>query len=229
MCDPSCIDFGVARLSRDEVRGKTVIEVGALDVNGSLRPHMQRFGPARYLGVDMAAGPGVDEVCNVAELVARYGRESFDVVISTEMLEHVADWRNAISNLKGILKPGGVLLLTTRSKGFPYHGYPYDFWRYEVEDMRAVFRDMAVETIESDPLHPGVFVKARKPAAFTEASLEDIDLYSIVLRRRCKRFAEADMPLSFKVSWSLRRLVARILPPSLKDLIKKRLLRGDTA
>jgi SAM-dependent methyltransferase len=229
MCDPSCIDFGVARLGREEVRGKAVIEVGALDVNGSLRAHVERLGPARYLGVDMAAGPGVDEVCNVRDLVARYGKESFDVVISTEMLEHVSDWRNAISNLKAILKPGGALLLTTRSKGFPYHGYPYDFWRYEVEDMRSVFRDMQVETIESDPLHPGVFVKAHKPADFAEASLEGIDLYSIVLRKRCKRFSEADIPVSFKLAWALRRLVAGALPAPLKDWLKQRLLRGGAA
>ena len=108
-------------------------------------------------------GPGVDEVVAAEGLIARYGRESFDVVITTEMVEHTRDWPTVMSNLKGILRPGGLLLLTTRSKGFKYHAYPYDFWRYEPADLRAIFSDLEIITIEQDTDAPGVFMLASRP------------------------------------------------------------------
>lgn len=185
MCDTSCLDFGRQELKGDDVAGKFVLEVGAMDVNGSLRSIAMQYQPARYVGVDIAAGPGVDEVCPAEALEQRFGADAADVVISTEMLEHVFDWRRVIHNLKAVLKPGGVLLLTTRSKGFPLHGYPSDWWRFEIEDFQAIFRDLQVEALVKDwSGGPGVFVLARKSAAYVEADLGSHALYSVVSRER---------------------------------------------
>jgi 2-polyprenyl-3-methyl-5-hydroxy-6-metoxy-1,4-benzoquinol methylase len=41
-----------------------------------------------------------------------------DVVISTEVIEHIYDPRGFLRNCFGLLKPGGTIVLTT-----PYHGY----------------------------------------------------------------------------------------------------------
>jgi SAM-dependent methyltransferase len=185
MCTPSCISFVQGHLTTEEVFGKSVLEVGALDVNGTVRPVIEALGPASYIGVDIEPGPNVDELCDVALLTARYGEDSFDLVVSTELVEHVRDWRAAFTNMKLALRPSGTIIVTTRSRGFPIHGYPSDYWRYEPEDMERIFADFEIVVIERDREVPGVFVKARKPAASGEGTvLADIALYSVVAGRR---------------------------------------------
>ena len=192
MCNPNCLRFVSEALSVSEIAGRRVLEVGAYDVNGSPRTAIEAMGPESYLGVDIVEGPGIDEVCRVEELVERFGPSAFDVVISTEMIEHVADWQAAISNLKQVTAPHGVMLLTTRSKGFPLHDYPADHWRFELEDMRVIFSDCRVEELEKDaPADPGVFVKVRKPTDFRELDLSGYALYSMVSEHRAVTSEEA--------------------------------------
>jgi len=155
---PSAMAFACSALTEADVRGKTVIEAGALNVNGSVRPHVEALGPAKYIATDMRPGPGVDEVCPAEQLPVYWSNA--DLVISTEMLEHAADW-----------KPGGVLVLTTRSAGFPLHGYPEDHWRFSVEAMGQILKaaGLVTERLEPDPdpQSPGVFARARKPAGWS--------------------------------------------------------------
>jgi SAM-dependent methyltransferase len=184
----ACLQFGHQVISAADIAGRRVIEVGALNINGSLRPHVESLGPASYLGVDITAGPGVDEVCDAEQVVARFGFEVFDVVISTEMLEHVRDWRTVVRSLKGLVRPGGLLVTTTRSLGFPYHGFPYDFWRYELDDMKRIFADFRLDDLRPDPSEPGVFLRAVKPVPFREVGLNEIALFSMVRRRRIAEF-----------------------------------------
>ncbi|RMF19193.1 MAG: methyltransferase domain-containing protein [Deltaproteobacteria bacterium] len=223
MCNPACIEFGRRVLDPSEVAGKDVIEVGSLDVNGSLRPDVEALGPRSYVGVDLAEGPGVDEVCPAEQLIERFGSESFDVVVCTEMLEHVREWRVVASNLKRLLRPGGVLLLTTRSRGFPYHEFPFDYWRYEEDDIRRIFGDLTIEAIEPDTFMPGIFVKARRPADFKERPLDDVRLWSIVTLRRCRRVTALDIAL-FRVRYPFERLAKTLVPQRVKDLVAVRLL-----
>lgn len=170
----SVIDFVVRMLPPVVLAGKSVLEVGSYDVNGSVRPYVQPHC-ATYLGIDMRNGPGVDKVCNVSSLVSSFGKGFVDILITAEMLEHVEDWRAAVFNMKAALKPGGILILTTRSYGFPLHEYPGDYWRFEVNDMLKIFADFAYVWVEPDPLVPGVFVFAKKPES--PVQLSGIDVY----------------------------------------------------
>jgi hypothetical protein len=167
MCHPSVLVFVPTCLSRSEVEGKRVLEVGSYDVNGSVRPLIEEYLPASYLGVDMAPGPRVDEVVDCTGLVDRFGEGAFDVVISTEMLEHVADWQASLYNLLMMVADGGLLVVTTRSAGFPYHPHPEDNWRYSVDAFARLLKLAGFETLtgiaDPDPYSPGIFWKARKP------------------------------------------------------------------
>lgn len=151
-------------LTSADIAGRSALEVGSYDVNGSVRPTVLALEPASYTGVDQSAGPGVDQVVSAMDLVETFGAGSFDVVISTEMLEHVEDWRPVVAEMVNVLAPGGLLVLTTRSPGFPYHPYPVDTWRYTLDGMQQILAAAGLDPRElvSDPQAPGVFAISRK-------------------------------------------------------------------
>lgn len=150
-------------LPEGSVKGKSVVEVGAYDVNGSCRPWIVQQLPFSYLGTDMQPGPNVDLVCSGQELPDLVGTETFDLLICTEVLEHVEDWLGFLQAIWSVVKAGGILLLTTRSPGFPLHNYPSDFWRFTVRDMIGIFKSQDLLTVTADPTaDPGVGVIVRK-------------------------------------------------------------------
>lgn len=163
----------------EEFRDKLVLEVGSYNVNGSLRDAIMAMEPRQYLGTDMRAGPGVDMVVPAEKLVDTFGMASFDVVVSTEMLEHAENWRVAIRNMKDVLRSYGTLYLTARGPGFPLHDYPGDYWRFTLNNVRAMFADFEIITLtdDYDQQSPGFFLKCRKrDGAFTALDLSGIDV-----------------------------------------------------
>lgn len=123
---PSAYIFATTALEDADVKGRRVVEVGAYNYNGSARRVIEAMGPASYLGTDAQAGPGVDLVCPAEKLPAELGDDSAGILLSTEVLEHAKDWRGAVAGMVRVLAPGGLLLLTTRSPGFPNHPHPDD-------------------------------------------------------------------------------------------------------
>jgi SAM-dependent methyltransferase len=184
MCNTTGIAFVCNAINKLEVKGKRVLEIGSYNENGTVRPIITLLEPKQYIGIDIMEGRNVDIVCKVEDIIKKFGKGSFDLVISTELLEHVQDWKLAVSNMKNVLADGGILILTTRSRGFYYHPAPLDLWRYEISDMKEIFADTEIVRLARDRLEPGVFLKARKGTSFQERNLDDYRLYNIVLNKR---------------------------------------------
>jgi len=102
----------------DKFKNVRVLEIGSLDINGTPR---QFFEDCDYIGVDRQAGNGVDIVCRAHEYKSR---KKFDVVITTEMLEHDKYADLSIKNAWNLLKKGGILIGTTANVNRPSH---YEF------------------------------------------------------------------------------------------------------
>src|SRR5687768_10725807 len=67
-----------------------VLDIGSLDINGNNR---YLFHKCRYFGIDMVSGKNVDKVISCKDHLAKpQYRNYYDVIISTEMLEHDATW-----------------------------------------------------------------------------------------------------------------------------------------
>ena len=213
MCNNDCISFVSSEVQPPHVTGLDVLEVGARDVNGTVRPWIEAMKPRNYTGVDISDGPGVDMLCDADDLLDKFEECSVDLLVSTELMEHVRNWRTVLSNFKRLLRPGGHLMITTRSIGFHYHGFPYDFWRYESSDMEHLFSDFEIVTLRKDRQHKGIFVYARKPENFEEVDLSEYRLYSVVARRRVVEISERDQAI-FNFFYSFERFRKRFLSTS---------------
>lgn len=99
---------------------KHVLEIGSLDVNSSEQGLnlYTLFPGAQYTGIDIADGPGVDIVCGAADYD---GAGAYDLVISTEAMEHTPRPLDIIECAWRSLQAGGVLLITAAGPGRERH------------------------------------------------------------------------------------------------------------
>lgn len=95
-----------------------VLEVGSLNINGSVRGFF--FNPQSYIGCDVGHGPGVDVVCPGEDLT--YPDNKFDTSITTECFEHNPNWVDTFRNMHRMTRPGGLIVMTCASEGRPEHG-----------------------------------------------------------------------------------------------------------
>ena len=105
-----------------------------LDVGCGLQPfrkNLEALGYA-YSSIDAQQNPerSVDVVCQIDQPlppeIIDYG--TFDFILCTEVMEHVADWGMAFRNFAHLLAPGGRMFITC-PHFYQLHEEPYDFWR----------------------------------------------------------------------------------------------------
>jgi len=88
------------------------------------------------INLEIGLFPDVDAVGNGENLP--FFDESFDVVYSNALLEHVPEPELILKEMKRVLKRGGLIW------GFipflqPYHGYPFDYQRYTITGIKHLF------------------------------------------------------------------------------------------
>jgi SAM-dependent methyltransferase len=106
-----------------------LVEMGARAAEGqegiaNLRP---LFKVDEYIGCDIQEGLGVDRIEDIHHLT--FADESVGTVIALETLEHVADPIRAVQEMFRVLRPGGVLAISSLMF-FPIHEHPWDYWRF---------------------------------------------------------------------------------------------------
>lgn len=114
--------------------GLSIVEIGAQDINGSLRALAPRG--SHYTGIDFVAGPGVDLVLTDPYILP-LPNESVDLVLSSSCFEHVGMFWLTFLEILRVLKPGGLFYLNAPSNG-DFHRYPVDCWRFYPDSGRAL-------------------------------------------------------------------------------------------
>ena len=95
----------------------TVCDIGSLDINGNNRYLFENY---KYVGVDICPGRNVD-VLSRGHLF-NPGIQ-FDVMITSECLEHDEYWFETLNHIVyKLLKPGGIFIMTCATDGRHEHG-----------------------------------------------------------------------------------------------------------
>ena len=151
----------------------TVVDFGAYDVNGTLRPV---FANHHYIGIDMSEGPNVDVVCSNSK--TPFEDASINVVVSSSCLEHDECFWMTFLEMCRIVKEGGLIYINAPSSG-DYHAHPSDCWRFYKDSWAALAKWSASQGHSVDLIYAhvsdkghwkdsiGVFRKGKKEEGST--------------------------------------------------------------
>lgn len=121
--------------------------VRVLDVGAGSGQYRGLFAHCAYKAQDFGKEPQtigqyapLDFECDILDIPAP--DESFDVILCTEVLEHVPEPIRALHELARLLRPGGAMLLTAPLLSLP-HQEPYHFYGGYTEHWYRRFLDEA--------------------------------------------------------------------------------------
>src|SRR5690606_19843629 len=114
------------RLAMDTVA--TAEKLRVLDFGCGGSPYSSLFPNADYARADLPSVASTDYQIS-EESLTDAPTEGFDLVISSQVLEHCPDPTSYLAEANRVLRPGGTLLLSTHGI-FEDHACPYDFQRW---------------------------------------------------------------------------------------------------
>lgn len=144
------LDRFVAAAGMAAPSGGRVLDAGA--GNGLYRHH---FDHVDYEAADFEAVPGKEYSGNhyVCDLTAiPVGNDRYDIVLFSQVLEHLPEPLAVLSELHRVLKPGGQVFASA-PLFYEEHEQPYDYYRYTRFGLRhlfeaAGFRDLKIDWLE---------------------------------------------------------------------------------
>ena len=131
-------------ISRESGSGWVVVDLG-----GKRTPYKRHFEGrfTKYVAIDLSKEEGVDVISDGHNLGIR--GLSVDVVVCTQVLEHVRNPFRFVSEIWRILKPGGRLFLTVPAF-YPIHGGPYDAWRFLPDGIKILLGNFSRVTFRPE-------------------------------------------------------------------------------
>jgi len=129
------LDIELARQFK-RLKPGIVLEAGS-GCSGRL-PYKKYIPHTKYLTLDIDKKSKPDICCDLHDI--KWESDYFDAVVAIEVLEHLYNPQKAIDEMRRILKPGGVCLLSTRFI-HPYHPGPKDYYRFTWDSLNYLFRD----------------------------------------------------------------------------------------
>lgn len=124
------LDVGAGDGTYARLLRRTAHEVVTLDVDPQQRQRVDIVGDAEQLPV---------------------ADTSFDTVISTQVLEHLAHPQRAIAEAYRVLRPGGNYIVTVPHLAY-LHNEPHDYFRFTTYGLRTLLEDAGFTVTSVEPV-----------------------------------------------------------------------------
>lgn len=138
----------VLRLVEDRPRGTRILDVGCS--GGAMMAALAGRGFTSVAGVDInadavarCAGKGLGDVSVMDAQDLRFDAGAFDLLLASDVLEHVPDPDRALQSWRRALKPGGRLIVFVPAHAFLWSDHDvinHHQKRYEKKDLLAILR-----------------------------------------------------------------------------------------
>lgn len=137
-----------APLYRDLAQELPKLEGRLIDVGCGLQPYRNLLGPrvSEYVGVDRP-GPLCHPDVEGDALALPFDDETFDSLMSTQVLEHVVDARRGLVSMARVLKRGARVVITAPAT-WPAHEVPYDFARFTRWGLETMLAEAGFEDVQ---------------------------------------------------------------------------------
>jgi SAM-dependent methyltransferase len=121
-----------------------------LDFGCGSMPYQSIYKPyvKNYFGADIDLNPDRHFDLDIATSSIKVGSERFDIIVSTQVLEHVVSPQDYLREANRVAKQGGLLIISTHGF-FPYHPDPNDYWRWTKSGLHKVLNDNGWVPIET--------------------------------------------------------------------------------
>src|SRR5271157_5658533 len=158
----------IMRLLRDESRESKILDIGCSA--GALLRELVRAGFVNARGIDKSkkavefckAG-GQKNVSLMDGARMGFGDAEFDLLIASNVLEHIENDRTALSEWHRVLKPGGRLLVFVPAFSFPWSGHDeanMHYRRYNRGELASKLRDGGFSIERSSYWNAATFLPA---------------------------------------------------------------------
>lgn len=136
----------LVREAAGDLSGKRILDIGCS--RGLMLERFRRYAGVEFVAIELdpemielARARGIDaephqiNVLEDGQIAARlpYADASFDVVLAAEIIEHIVDTQSFLAEIHRVLRPGGVVFLSTPN---------ILWWKYRLDLLAGRYLDM---------------------------------------------------------------------------------------
>ncbi len=141
--DKTVLEYGCGNGYGSALLAKIAKKVTAVDINQRVIDHCKQKYQTDNLSFDVIT----------PETKTHFADQSFDLIVSFQVIEHVHNVKGYLNELKRVLKDDGVLIITTPNRGYRLYPFqkpvnPYHIREYNQnslsKQLRAVFDQITI-------------------------------------------------------------------------------------